>query len=840
MSFWGTKPSPFTTAEVTILQSIADHTFTDGQLIIGNSATGGISFATLVQGANMTITNGNGTITLASTGGGGSGITIGTTTITSGTNTRILYDNSGVVGEYTISGSGTVVAMATSPSFTTPALGVATATSLAIGGATIGSNGLAVTGHLLLEGVTSTGATGTGNLVFGTSPTLTTAVLGSSTATTQSQLDGSTKVSTTAYVDTAVANAIAAVNPAMAVQCATTAAGDTSSLTYIHVAGIGDTFTGSLNTAITIDGHTLVLSDRVLIKNDTQTSPGSVSAGVFNGIYLVTTIQTVGVAPVLTRALDYDTPSDINNTGAIPVILGTVNATTSWLLTSSISAVGTGTNVLTFTQFSRSPTAVLSPTLGGTGIANNSASTITITGSFGTTFTVSGTTSVTLPTSGTLVSSVTTGSGVSATNTAGALAFTLGAITPTTVNGNTFTTGTYTLTGTAAKTLNFTNTLTFSGTDSTTMTFPASSTTVAGLGTTQTFTGVNTFTPTARASGTAAYFTITIPADTGQTAATESIGFKTVTATRTWATSGTVALQRENYFAGVTYASANASQTFTDIATLYVDKPIAGTNAIFTRAHTLVIVDSTSAASAITGGFVIATTLGTSATSVGIGGGNINAGGTLTVGGHVTLEGVTSTGATGTALLVFATSPTLTTPVLGAATATSINSLTITTSTGTFTLTNSKTLSVTNTLTLSGTDSTTMTFPSTTASIARTDAAQTFTGTQTFAQIVTTNNAITATSNAATVPITSRISTVTNSSAATLTITITTTSAVDGQMVMVRILDFSAVAQTITWVNTENSTVTAPTTSNGSTTLPLTVGFQYNNATSKWRCIASA
>lgn len=59
-------------------------------------------------------------------------------------------------------------------------------------------------------------------------------------------------------------------------------------------------------------------------------------------------------------------------------------------------------------------------------------------------------------------------------------------------------------------------------------------------------------------------------------------------------------------------------------------------------------------------------------------------------------------------------------------------------------------------------------------------------------------------------------------------------------MVMVRVLDFSAAAQTITWVNTENSTVTAPILSNGSTTLPLTVGFQYNAATSKWRCIASA
>lgn len=50
---------------------------------------------------------------------GASGITIGTTTITSGTTTRILYNNAGVVGEYTLTGSGTVVAMQTAPTFVT-------------------------------------------------------------------------------------------------------------------------------------------------------------------------------------------------------------------------------------------------------------------------------------------------------------------------------------------------------------------------------------------------------------------------------------------------------------------------------------------------------------------------------------------------------------------------------------------------------------------------------------------------------------------------------------------------------------------------------------------------
>lgn len=79
---------------------------------------------------------------------------------------------------------------------------------------------------------------------------------------------------------------------------------------------------------------------------------------------------------------------------------------------------------------------------------------------------------------------------------------------------------------------------------------------------------------------------------------------------------------------------------------------------------------------------------------------------------------------TGSGALVFATSPTLVTPVLGVATATSYNGMTVTTSTGTFTLTNAKTLAVTNTLTLSGTDSTVMTFPPASASVGYLDVPQ--------------------------------------------------------------------------------------------------------------------
>jgi hypothetical protein len=48
-------------------------TYTDGQLLIGNSLSGSLTPATITAGANITITNGNGTITISSTGGGTTG-----------------------------------------------------------------------------------------------------------------------------------------------------------------------------------------------------------------------------------------------------------------------------------------------------------------------------------------------------------------------------------------------------------------------------------------------------------------------------------------------------------------------------------------------------------------------------------------------------------------------------------------------------------------------------------------------------------------------------------------------------------------------------------------------
>lgn len=81
----------------------------------------------LTMGANLSITGT--TLNASGGGGGGSDIIVGTTLVLSGVNTSILYNNSGVAGEYTISGTGNV-AMTTSPTFTTPALGTPSAAVL--------------------------------------------------------------------------------------------------------------------------------------------------------------------------------------------------------------------------------------------------------------------------------------------------------------------------------------------------------------------------------------------------------------------------------------------------------------------------------------------------------------------------------------------------------------------------------------------------------------------------------------------------------------------------------------------------------------------------------------
>lgn len=149
--------------------------------------------------------------------------------------------------------------------------------------------------------------------------------------------------------------------------------------------------------------------------------------------------------------------------------------------------------------------------------------------------------------SGTVTSaSVTTANGVSATvatqTTTPAFTFTLGAITPTTVNGLTFaalTTGFSIAGGTTSKTLTINNTLGFSGTDSTTFTFPGTSDTVVTLAATQTLTNKTFGSPVVTTLLTLPVGTTTAPSEQA-TGSASNTGFVLTTGVGCWLAAGSL------------------------------------------------------------------------------------------------------------------------------------------------------------------------------------------------------------------------------------------------------------------------------------------------------------
>ena len=105
---------------------------------------------------------------------------------------------------------------------------------------------------------------------------------------------------------------------------------------------------------------------------------------------------------------------------------------------------------------------------------------------------------------------------------------------------------------------------------------------------------------------------------------------------------GSYANFQAEYHGVPTFNTLGLGATVTDLfSAMYAGPAIASGNVTGIRTHTFGILDSTSAATSVTGAFVVATAFGTGATSVGIGGGNVNAGGTLTVGGASTLLSLT-------------------------------------------------------------------------------------------------------------------------------------------------------------------------------------------------------
>jgi hypothetical protein len=172
-----------------------------------------------------------------------------------------------------------------------------------------------------------------GGVLTGTYPNpglaASTPLTGTPTATTPASSDNSTRIATTSFVQ----GLIASLSQAIAVSAATTTILPFTPVYANGTAGVGATLTAGSNGVLTIDGYTVLANDRVLINNQ--------ASSFQNGVYTVTTLGTASVHYVLTRASDFQTPGEINGSGAIPALNGTANNNTLWVLNVSIATIGT-------------------------------------------------------------------------------------------------------------------------------------------------------------------------------------------------------------------------------------------------------------------------------------------------------------------------------------------------------------------------------------------------------------------------------------------------------------------------------------------------------------------
>jgi hypothetical protein len=181
--------------------------------------------------------------------------------------------------------------------------------------------------------------------------------------------------------------------------------------------GVGATITANAVGALSVDGATPAVNDRVLVKNEiTGNAP-------YNGVYVVTTVGDGATAFVLTRATDYDTSGTAVNEIApgdfFLINAGATNANTSWVQQTPLPVV-VGTTSIVFIQFA-APVAYSAGTgLSLVGTVFNIANTAVTAGSYGDASTVP---NYVVNAQGQLTSSTTTNIAISASQvTTGTLA----------------------------------------------------------------------------------------------------------------------------------------------------------------------------------------------------------------------------------------------------------------------------------------------------------------------------------------------------------------------------------------------------------------------------------
>ena len=251
---------------------------------------------------------------------------------------QVLTSAGGLGAPYwqTISGTGTVTSVAASGGTT---------------GLTFSGSPITTSGTLTLGGTLAVANGGTGASVAGTARTnLGAAASGANTDITSIALTTGTISATptngTDIVNKTYADSIAAgINFHQSVRLATAAALPAN--TYNNgSSGVGATLTGNANGALSVDSVTVVVGNRILVKNEV--------AGANNGVYTVTQVGNGSTPYILTRATDFDTPgTGVNQIDAgdfFLVTAGSTQSNTSWVQQTPLPIV-VGTTALVFTQF---------------------------------------------------------------------------------------------------------------------------------------------------------------------------------------------------------------------------------------------------------------------------------------------------------------------------------------------------------------------------------------------------------------------------------------------------------------------------------------------------------
>ena len=395
---------PITTSgSITVVNTAPDQ-------VVALTGAGGTSISGTYPNFTITSINNPGTVTSVDASGGTTGLSFTGGPITSsGTLTLggTLAVANGGTGATTLGASGVLYGNGTSAIAAT-AVGTtgqvlvgntaaapswATLASVAVTSFSAGTTGLtpstATTGAVSLAGTLAVANGGTGATVAATARTnLSAAASGANTDITSIALTTGTISTAPAsnndlvnkqYVDTQVSSGIHFHAP-VRVESPTNL-----NATYNNgTAGVGATLTNAgTQAALVIDGVTVSVADRVLIYTQTTQTQ--------NGIYVVTSVGSVSTNWVLTRSSDADTyvnasPNGLSEGSTVfvqegttgagetytcntvgTITFGTTNITFAQISSAQIYSAGAGLT-LTGTQFSL--TAPVAVSLGGTGISS--------------------------------------------------------------------------------------------------------------------------------------------------------------------------------------------------------------------------------------------------------------------------------------------------------------------------------------------------------------------------------------------------------------------------------------------------------------------------------------